>query len=91
MKIECCHQLYTVVLSFLPYTTGKQQLDLKMPKTRHVRSINRSQRDNRSAIADFKRLGTIYRVFFSAPENGPWGRVSGPLLGLKIKDKACLF
>lgn len=23
--------------------------------------------------------------------NGPLGRGSGPLLGLKIKDKACLF
>ena len=36
----------TVVLSFLPYTTGKQQLDLKMLKIRHFRSINRYRREN---------------------------------------------
>ena len=59
-----CHQLYTVVLIFLPYTAGKQQLDLKMLKIRHFRSINRYQRDDQSAIADFRRLGTLYRVFF---------------------------
>ena len=41
-----CQQLCTVVLSFLPYTTGKQQLNLKMPKALHFRIINRYQRDN---------------------------------------------
>ena len=38
MTIFCdtsCHQLRTVVLSFLPYTTGKQQLDEEMPKIWH--------------------------------------------------------
>ena len=33
-------------LSFLPYTTGKQQLDEEMPQIRHFYFINRSQRDN---------------------------------------------
>ena len=67
MTIFCdtsCHQLCTVVLSFLPYTTGKQQLDEEMPKIRHFNFINRYQRDDQSAIADFRRLGTLYRVFF---------------------------
>ena len=40
-----CHQLCTVVLSFLPYTTGKQQLDEEMPQIQHFHFINRSQRD----------------------------------------------
>ena len=53
-RLICCRLLCTVVLSFLPYTTGKQQLDLKMLKIRHFRSINRSQRDDQSAIADIK-------------------------------------
>ena len=75
MTIFCdtsCHQLCTVVLSFLPYTTGKQQLDEEMPKIRHFQIINRYQRDDQSAIADFRRLGTLYRVFFCA-ESGPGG------------------
>ena len=59
-----CHQLCTVALSFLPYTTGKQQLEGEMPKIRNFHFINCSQRDNQSAVADFRRLGTMYRVFF---------------------------
>ena len=41
-----CHQLCTEVLSFLPYTTGKQQLDEEMPQIRHFHFINRYQRDS---------------------------------------------
>ena len=41
-----CQQLCTVVLSFLPYEAGKQQLDEEMPKIRHFHFINRYQRDN---------------------------------------------
>ena len=45
-QIKSCHQLCTVALSFLPYTTGKQQLDEEMPQIRHFHFINRSPRDN---------------------------------------------
>ncbi len=61
-----CNQLCTVVLSFLPYTTGKQQLEGKMPKIRHLHFINRSQRDNISAMADFKGSVRKYWAFLRA-------------------------
>ena len=49
------HQPHTVALSFLPYAAGKQQLDEEMPQIRHFHFINRSQRDNQSAVADFRK------------------------------------
>ena len=77
----------TVVLSFLPYTTGKQQLDEEMPKIRHFRSINRYQRDNQSAIADFKRLGTLYRGFFCVLKVDQGDGVPGSFCkGLNIEE-----
>ena len=64
--------MYTVVLSFLPYEAGKQRLDEEMPKIRHFHFINHYQRDDRSAVADFRRLGTFVPGLFCA-ESGPGG------------------
>ena len=48
--------LFTVVLSFLPYEAGKQQLDEEMHQIRHFHFFNRYQRDNRFSIRDYKAL-----------------------------------
>ena len=55
----------TVVLSFLPYEAGKQQLDEEMPKIRHFHFINRYQGDNQRADKARK-----YRIF--TPERTPF-------------------
>lgn len=78
----------TVVLSFLPYTTGKQQPDEEMPKIRNFRSINRYQRDN---LSRFKKIYKTQKLSVSGVfllsiivlssgekqkilyRNGPWG------------------
>ena len=45
-KILCIARTSQFVLSFLPYTTGKQQLNEETPKIRHFHFINCSPRDN---------------------------------------------
>lgn len=62
-----CHQLHTVALSFLPYAAGKQQLEGKMPKIGHFHFTNRSQRDNRSAVAECCFFGNIQRSITGSP------------------------
>ena len=62
-----CHQLHTVALSFLPYAAGKQQLEGEMPKIRHFRISNRSQRDDlicgRQIWKKTRGKFTCHRVF----------------------------
>ena len=65
-----CQQLCTVALSFLPYTTGKQQLNLKMPKIRHFRIISRSQRDNR--FTTYYVFGQSYTTYYTSGQLS-WG------------------
>jgi len=59
-----CHQLCTVVLSFLPYTTGKQQLDEEMPQIWHFHFINCSQRDNR--FTTYYVFGQSYTTYYTS-------------------------
>ena len=72
---EECHQLHTVALSFLPYVAGKQQLSLKMPKTRHLRQQKSSQRDDQSAMQISENHNHLVVVFLcSKVRSGPRGR-----------------
>lgn len=53
----------TVVLSFLPYTTGKQQLDEEMPQIRHFYFINRSQGE---------KIGSKLLSFATSDKGAKW-------------------
>ena len=63
-------KLCTVVLSFLPYTTGKQQLDEEMPQIRHFHFINRYQRDNR--FTTYYVFGQSYTTYYTSGQLS-WG------------------